>query len=469
MTSSIRTFLLINLLLSATLITSLAIVGNLFLAHDDIQKHLNIVLSQTTTNISTLFRTKPSAQVLQKMQYNIDHPNTENIKLWDKTLNNKAKPSDSTTEFQVWDKEGNLILHSKNAPSEPLSNGKTGLSRLWLDNHTWLVSTLTDPSTTISIMAADKVIFRQHLENTLTQDSIFIMLITYPFLGLLIWFIVGRGLKPLEKVAEEVKHRAPSRLDPVALDHVPNEVKPLINELNSLFTRLQTAFIRHERFTADAAHELKTPLAALSTQTQVALRADTPAERNEVLLKVLGGVNRCTHVVQQLLTLSRTVPEAGINDPTDVNLSKQATEILAMLAPEAIAKDIDLELFSPDKPAYMQGNTTSLGILIRNLVDNAIRYSDENTCIQVHIINMPSHIILRVVDNGPGIPQELRDRVFERFFRVVGNRTTGSGLGLGIVQQIVNLHEASIELLTAESGRGLEVKITFPKKLHNQY
>ena len=257
---------------------------------------------------------------------------------------------------------------------------------------------------------------------------------------------------------------SPSYLKPVDLESVPKEIEPLVMELNSLFRRLQDAFDREKRFTADAAHELRTPLAALNTHTQVALRADTPEERRQALLKVLAGVNRGTHVVQQLLTLSRMVPEAGINEPTKMDMVKEAAEIAAQLAPEAISKNIDLELIAPDK-AMMMGNPTAIGILIRNLVDNAIRYSPEDGEIKIKVSELDNHVILEVIDTGPGIPEELRERVFERFYRVVGNKATGSGLGLGIVQQIAKLHDAKIELRTPENGKGLNFTVTFPRKL----
>ena len=169
------------------------------------------------------------------------------------------------------------------------------------------------------------------------------------------------------------------------------------------------------------------------------------------------------HVVQQLLTLSRMVPEATINEPVQVSVTKQASDVAALLAPEAIAKNIDLELVTPDSPATILGNATSINILIRNLVDNAIRYTHEDGTVKIEIHENRNEVALHVIDNGPGIPEELRERVFERFFRVIGNQTTGSGLGLGIVQQIAKLHHAEIQLKTPENGTGLEVQVIFSK------
>lgn len=467
MTPSIRTFLLINLLLSVTLITSLAIIGNLFLAHNDIQTQLDLQLIRTTIQIESLFSDGIKTRQLGIIQNHIEQSITSSLHL------NKQNPKllkaltdyHEKTGFQIWNHHGKLILHSKSAPKVPLSDGKTGLTTLWLEGQSWRVFTVYNPQSQLTIIVGERSDFRQKLENQLTQDSILIMLITYPFLGFLIWVIVGRGLDTLKKVAREVSHRAPSYLEPVDVESVPSEIEPLVVELNSLFNRLQEAFEREKRFAADAAHELRTPLAALRTQTQVALRADTQENRDEALRKVLECVDRSTHVVQQLLTLSRMLPQSTINEPTQLDLSTTAADIAAQLVPVAIEKNIDLELIAPERAAMICGNATAIGILIRNLVDNAIRYTPQNGSVIIEIKKQNDHIHLSVIDTGPGIPKQLRERVFERFFRVIGNKAPGSGLGLGIVQQIARLHQAEIQLLTPASGKGLEFRVIFPTEL----
>ncbi len=475
MKSSIRTFLLINLLLSVTLIISLAVVGNLFLTHKDIQIQLDAQLTHTTLRIRSFFsdfnENKRDISTIQKslmVPLNHDLKNSLNLAHADSNrarLQMQAiKDANDNTEFQIWDNDGRLVLHSPGAPKTPLSSGRNGISTLWLHTDSWRVSTLYDPQTRLTFMVAERTDYRQSLENKLTKDSLIIMLITYPFLGLLIWVIVGRGLDPLKKVANEVRHRAPSYLKPVDLTQVPNEIEPLVNELNYLFQRLQEAFDREKRFTADAAHELRTPLAALNTHTQVALRAKTPEERREALLKVLAGVNRGTHVIQQLLTLNRVTPEAMRKEAVEFDLRKEAKEIAMQLAPEAINKEIELEMLECAEPTIITGYPTAIGILIRNLVDNAIRYSPQGSTVSIKLEHQDNQLVLRVIDNGPGVPEELRERIFERFFRVIGSDASGSGLGLGIVQQIVRLHHATIKLETPENGKGLDFQVWFPQK-----
>ncbi len=296
----------------------------------------------------------------------------------------------------------------------------------------------------------------------IVHDEIFVMLLVFPLSGFLIWFIIGRGLRSLDAVAQEVANREASHLEPVQTDAVPEEITPLVNELNHLFFRLKASFEREKRFAADAAHELRTPLAAIKTQAQVALHAPSSQEKNVALAKLITCVNRSTRIVQQLLTMSQLVPnEPDPNGQDWVNLNRITRDVLAMLTPAALEKKIELVLEELHPNAMIRANSTAIAILLRNLIDNAIRYSPEHQLVTVRILNQQQHVALEVEDNGPGIPEELRARVFERFYRVLGNKATGSGLGLAIVQQICTMHHASICLATPKHGNGLLVKIEF--------
>lgn len=300
------------------------------------------------------------------------------------------------------------------------------------------------------------------LARRITQNDLYIMLLVLPLSGLLIWLIIGKGLNSIKVVTNEVAHRAPTRLEPVDIEAVPVEIKPLVDALNHLFLRLQEAFEREKRFAGDAAHELRTPLAALKTQTQVALKTADITEQRKILQRVVVGVDRCAHVVQQLLILSRLVPEASeLEDTTKFDLSKLAAEIIAQIGHIALEKDLDIELIA-EKSALIVGNPTAIGILIRNLVDNAIRYTPEGGAIDVLVENKPRGVLLAVIDNGPGIPEELHERVFERFYRILGHKSPGSGLGLAIVQQIAALHNAKVSIGAPDSGQGLKVEVFFP-------
>jgi two-component system, OmpR family, sensor histidine kinase QseC len=294
------------------------------------------------------------------------------------------------------------------------------------------------------------------------------MLITYPLLALIIWIIVGRGFYGVNRIAKEIKTRDVKTLKGIDTEKIPNEIKPFINELNSLFERLSDSFEREKRFAADAAHELRTPLAILKTQAQVAQQANDEQVKARAIQYFVNGIDRCTHIVQQLLTMSKMVPEATLDHSTHINLVQVATEIISELVPKAIKKSIEIELINQEKHIMLNANATAIAILLRNLIDNAIRYIPKNGHIRVVVKQNQGSVTCIVEDDGPGIPDEMRERVFERFFRMVGEDTQGSGLGLGIVKKIVDLYHAHIELDAPKMGHGLIVRIHFPKQGKNK-
>tara|TARA_R110002126_G_scaffold273866_1_gene418688 strand:+ start:226498 stop:227643 length:1146 start_codon:yes stop_codon:yes gene_type:complete len=327
---------------------------------------------------------------------------------------------------------------------------------------TLIFSRLNKPSGA-QLILAERYQIRNELARRITHDDIYIMLLTFPLSGLLIWIIIGRGLLSIDRVAKEVAHRAPTHLEPVSLDAIPEDIKPMVDELNKLFFRLQEGFEREKRFASDAAHELKTPLAAIKTQAQVALNTPIIDEKNTAITKLITSVNRSTHIVQQLLTMSRLVPDTpNITGFESIDLIRVTRDMLAIMAPVAIDKHVELEFQADQKTPNFQGNTTAICILIRNLIDNAIRYTGEHGLISVRVRPDDGHVMLEVEDNGPGIPKELHTRVFERFFRVLGNKSSGSGLGLAIVKQICELHHAHIKLFAPQKNSGLIVSVYFP-------
>ena len=216
MTPSIRTFLLINILLSITLITSLAIIGNLFLEHKDLQKHLNAQLTIGALTISAFISDDISKRNLSIIQKEINNIPQIAEAFYQHDNKKIFSPTYELIQFQIWDKQNNLLLSSSTAPRQPLSNGKPGLSTKWIDGQLWHVFTTYDKASGARVDVAERSDFREELEGRVTQDSIFIMLITYPFLGLLIWIIVGRGLDSIKQVTSEIRQRVPSYLEPAS-------------------------------------------------------------------------------------------------------------------------------------------------------------------------------------------------------------------------------------------------------------
>jgi two-component system sensor histidine kinase QseC len=463
---SIRKFLLINLFMAVIIISSLTIVGSYYLAHKDIRRYMDSLLVQASLICQGLINKDISKDHLEEIQQQLEAIPAQIEHFTSEQEKNRFP---NRFHFQVWDKQGTLLLHSSSAPQYNFSTTESGFNDRFIDGEGWRVFTIHDKQLGITIATAEPYVIRNELANRIARDDLYIMLLTYPLSGVIIWFIIGLGLSSIRKVADEIAYRESTYLEPVDLQSVPVEIKPLVNELNNLFYRLDQALEREKRFAADAAHELKTPLAALRTQTQVALRTTNEQERNNALQNLITGVDRCTHVVQQLLTLSRLLPEENtLEDIKKVNLPALAAEIIAQLIPAALEKNIEVALICRKDVVIIEGNAIAIGILIRNLVDNAIRYTPESGQVKIYITAARKHVNLRVTDNGPGIPIELRSRVFERFYRVLGNQSTGSGLGMAIVQQIALLHKAKVVLTTPKNNKGIEVKVVFPLSLQTQ-
>lgn len=453
-------------MLAITITTSLTAIGNYYLDQKDIQRHLDTLMALSTMSYQALLGNDVRSRDMKKIQDSLDEIPQQIGQFYRHAfLKKESKAYARKFNFQVWTDGGKLLLHSPTAPQIPLSSGGDGFSDKKIDNKLWRVFSSYNEKAGVTTVVGEQYDSRNELGHRIAQDDLYIMLLTFPLSGLLIWIIIGRGLSSLDRVARDVADRAPTFLEPVDPKGVPNEIRPVIDELNKLFLRLQQAFDREKRFAADAAHELRTPLAALRTQAQVALKIEDPQAKITALQNVIAGVDRSSHIVQQLLTLSRLVPEAThIDESTEVNLPKLAAEIIAHLAPAALNKKIDIELHTQEDFINIYGNVTALSILIRNLVDNAIRYTPEGGRVEVNVMEHEDKVIFRVTDNGPGIPAELRTRVFERFFRVLGNKSPGSGLGLAIVQQIAKLHDATVRLGAPQVGTGLEIEITFPRR-----
>lgn len=449
MIRSIRYFLLISLLLSITIASAINGIGNYLLDEQVIQPYLDSQLVRFSSLIDILSQTAANDPKVRAGILSYIHSSQAMTK--QKFL------------FQIWNKNGELLLHSSGSPNLLLKTAPLGFSDQVLHGDDWRIYTTYDEKTGFKIIVAELYNIRRELADDIAHSNANILLITYPVFGLLVWLIISFALRSITRVTTEISNRAFTFLEPVQLTEIPEEIKPLVAELNRLFIRLKLAFERNKRFAADAAHELRTPLAALKTHAQVALNADNEEDKNKALQKVIESVNRSSHVVAQLLTLSRLGEEEELTDIKPLDLHKLAMEIIAYLAPHALEKDIEIELTPAPDDAFIVGNDTALGILIRNVVDNAIRYTPPGGEVKVSVLNQNDAIVLRVTDTGSGIPPELRERVFERFYRVLGTKASGSGLGLAIVSQITTLHHAMIRLDTPENGIGLQFDVAFPK------
>jgi two-component system sensor histidine kinase QseC len=361
--------------------------------------------------------------------------------------------------FQIWD-EHDLLLRSTAAPASAMADAKEGYSETTVNGQPLRVLTRWDARHEFMIQVGEPLAGRESLARHITLKLLLPTFIALPLLALLIWFGIGAGLRPLQQLKQEVKQRAANQLEPLAMTGVPEEVAPLVKALNDLFARLELAFESERRFTADAAHELRTPLAALKIQAQVALRSIDDNERNAALENVLHGVDRATRLVEQLLTLARVDPETAAASFKQMDLHSLTVSVMADIEPLARAKNIEL-IFEDGAACNVFGNDAQLGLLLRNLLDNSIRYTPNGGRVSVSVRDTEG-VVLAVRDTGPGIPKAEREQVQKRFYRIAGSGEEGSGLGLSIVRRIAELHGARIELSDNEAGQGLLARVIWP-------
>lgn len=360
--------------------------------------------------------------------------------------------------FQVWRGE-RVILRSENAPEvRPLE--QNGYANLVVDAGDWRGYTLRGPEDGLTVWVGEPITLRAQLASEIAREELYPLLPGIPLLTLLLWWGVGQGLLPLRRIAAEVAQRSPSNLQPVDLQQVPTEVNAIVEKLNALLARLREAFARERRFTSDAAHEIRTPLAGIKTHAQVALRTADEAQRSHEVEQVIQDVDRTTHLVDQLLTLARLDREALTLNYTAIDLPALADDVVTRLKPEAATRRITLA-FSDGNAAPVRGDAAMLGAMIRNLVDNAIRYTPAGGRVAVEAVPNDDRVILTVTDDGPGIPADERARVFDRFYRGSTANAQGCGLGLSIVKRVAELHQAAVELADTPGGHGLQVRVIF--------
>lgn len=365
--------------------------------------------------------------------------------------------------YQGWSDDGKLLFRSSDAPLDPLSHQAEGFSEVDRDGAKWRVFGRRVPDGQMLILVAEHAGFRGELAAGVAQHLLHPLAFALPILAALIWFAVGWGLRPLRAIASEVGRREPANVEPLVPDGAPAEVRPLVVSLNALLARVSSLVENERRFTADAAHELRTPLAAIGAHAEVALAANDEEERRQALIHVGEGVHRINHLVGQLLAVARLDARATLVPSSRVMLAEIAAQQVADAAPFASAKGVNLGLDGCDESTVV-GDESLLGILIRNLVDNAVRYTPRGGQVDVSVREDNGRVLLKVEDSGPGVPESERARLVERFHRGRTSGEDGSGLGLSIVSRIAQLHGATLFFGSGLGGRGLGVTVAWTKE-----
>jgi two-component system OmpR family sensor kinase len=376
------------------------------------------------------------------------------------TVEPAGEPASEDFDFaiQVWGADGVRIYRSRPQTVLP-DHALLGYETVDAADGAWRVFSVQQRGLVFQVAQPLRV--REKFAAAAALRTIAPVLLLLPALGLLIWFTVGRGLRPLEAVAAAVKARTPVALEPLAYRNLPHEVQPLVEALNGLLRRLGATLESQRQFVADAAHELRTPLTALRLQARLVERAVGDAERAAAVAAVNEGIARAIHVVEQLLTLARQEPEAGARRSARVEISGLARFVIAEILPLAESKSVDLGMVRAE-PAVVSGDHEGLRTLLANLVDNAVRYSPDRGRVDISTFAAGGEAVVEVTDTGPGVPADERERVFDRFYRRAGSGAAGSGLGLAIVKNVVERHRGRVLLADGPGGCGLTVRVELP-------
>ncbi|MBK7617554.1 MAG: sensor histidine kinase N-terminal domain-containing protein [Burkholderiales bacterium] len=364
--------------------------------------------------------------------------------------------------FQVWH-EGKLISHSPNTGHSPLSSLQEGFEMVRLEDDDWRLFASRGTESDLQIYVAERLSARGEIVRAILDGLLLPVVFVLPLAALAVWGVVRKGLAPLRTLSATLAMRSPQALEGVSLPgETPGELKPLLHALNQLFDRIRALLDNERRFTADAAHELRTPIAAIRAQAQVAMGAADETQRQHALQSTLMGCDRATHLVEQLLTLSRLEAAEPGDMRAPVNLGAVAQRVVAELTPAALRRGQTVSLHVPVR-CLAGVNEALAGVLMRNLVDNALRYSPEGGTVQVSLEAVGENtVMLCVEDSGPCMSEDDLQRLGERFFRALGNDAPGSGLGWSIVRRIAKVQSAHLALQCSAALGGLAVTVAWP-------
>lgn len=364
-------------------------------------------------------------------------------------------------------KNKKLILKTSNLPYFEKSDMQItqGFERIYTilkggQKKYWYTYTLTaDNGDLITIFINDAV--KDKISHSVIVKALGLLILTYLFLVAFTYYILSLALRPLKRINKKVSRLNPRSNDRLDMDETPQEIMPFVQQINSLIDKFQNILEREKRFSGDAAHELKTPIAGLRTQVQIALTSNDLVEIKEKLKKVLNSADRYSHIIDQLLTLSRIQPNEQISFAKKLGINRAIETALADVAIKAIEKNINL-IFNPyKKELYCQSNDYLINILVKNLISNSIKYTEPNGSVEVTTYLKDKSIMITVKDTGIGVPKESLTRIFDRFYRETGTKQEGSGLGLAIVSEIVRLHNGEV-YAENNQDKGITVTVRIP-------
>lgn len=419
-----------------------------------------VAWQQTTHKLDKLFDTQQMLFAKRLLTMDLDEVRApERMRDIPKKVKH-GRLDDDALAFAIFSADGDMILNDgENGRDIPYHYRRDGFDdgRLKDDNDAWRFVWLTSPDGKYRVVVGQEAEYRQEMALDVVSSQLTPWLVALPGMLLLLIVMLSRELKPLKKLAQTLRSRSPDATDTLSTQGVPAEVRPLLDSLNHLFTRTQEMMSRERRFTSDAAHELRSPLAALKVQTDVAqLYLDDPQAQAKALAQMHAGIDRASRLVDQLLTLSRLDSLDNLDNIEPLALADLLQSAVMDIYHPAQQAGIDIRLNINAPQATRTGQQLLLSLLVRNLLDNAIRYSPRGSVVDV-TLNARN---FSVRDNGPGIAPDALARVGERFYRPPGQDETGSGLGLSIVKRIATLHGMRVSLANSAEG-GLDVTVSW--------
>ena len=462
MIRSIRAFLIFYIGI-AVYFTMFLITSSMsyYLDRIDIQQHLDSFMAITALSLNATLEELNENEIIELQKTFNEIP-----ALFQKIHHShlfSAKQYAKNFIVQLLNHEGDVIIQSKHQIQFPSSIiQKKGFHNLELNRQKWRVYLTENKHLGIYLLLAEPGQIRGIWTKKIILEDFLIIIMVFPLLGIVIWLSINKSLKPLKDISKALRRKNSLDLEPLRFKRVPEEIRPLVDEINALLLRVKEAIGREQEFAGNAAHEIRTPLAVIKTLAQSSLKSDAITVIHHTLEKIINNVDRGSHVVAQLMDMSKTLPETLYKNNFELlNINDVVQDSLVNMVYKALEKNIDLEFDASDKPNQIYGNRIALDILTTNLVDNAIRYSPENSQVYISVYANEEHIILEVRDQGPGIPKTKQNKIFERFYRLESNKFQGTGLGLAIVKQIVNVHQADISLETPKDRKGLIIRVFF--------
>ncbi|MDB6143796.1 MAG: two-component sensor histidine kinase [Pseudomonas sp.] len=372
-----------------------------------------------------------------------------------------ATPYESKIAFQVWNRQNERVVYSNHAPPFSQPPAEAGFDRIDDDanNEHWRTFVLEDASTGLRIWVGERNDLRTGQVNRIARHALWLNLSGSLILIAVIWLALGWGLKPLADLAAILRARHPGALEPLNVTSLPSELEPMQAALDGMLARIRKAMARERRFIADAAHEMRTPLAVLRVHAQNLLEAGTEEQRRASLQHLIIGVDRTSRLVNQLLTMARLEPHSTAAPLHPIDLTATVRDSLVQLTPWLLSKELELAFDGGDRPYLIKTDPDAINIALNNLVTNAANFSPEYGLIRVRLTQNDGHVQLCVKDQGPGINESDRERVFERFYSRGNDQ--GAGLGLTIVHTIATRMGGRITLENLPAG-GLCATLELP-------